>query len=98
MNCAMMCPNQAHKYGNFIDDIPPHLDNTGTVIFTIIDGYFSFPLEQYGLTPYIHLRRPSKEKLDHCSIIYITDEENGRPTRHPTIFLRSIQHQHSTWR
>ena len=75
MKHSLFSPNQDHKYSYIIDYIPPHLDHTGTATFTITAGYYAFPIEEYGLTTYIHLRHLSEEKVEHCSIIYITDED-----------------------
>ena len=58
---------------------PRHLDHTGTGTFTITAGYYNFPLKQYGPTAYIHLRRPSEDKLEHYPIIAITDEDEWEP-------------------
>ena len=35
MDNALLCPNQAGEYGTIIDDIPPHLDHTGSGTFSI---------------------------------------------------------------
>ena len=94
----MLGPKQARENGTIIDDIPPLLDYTGTVTLTITAGYFDFPLEKYGLTAYINLRRPSEEELEHFPIMDITYEDEWDPYKAPKTFMLSIQHQYSTRR
>ena len=79
MKHAMLWPNQDRENGTIIDDTPPHLDYTGTVTFTIASGDFDSPLEKYGLTAYINLRRPSEEETENCPIIDITYEDEWDP-------------------
>ena len=79
MKHAMLCPNQYCDHGTIIEEIPPQLDHTVTVIFTITDGYYDLHIEQYGSTAEIHLIRPSEDKLEHHPIIDITDEDEWDP-------------------
>ena len=92
MKRALLWPNQDHDYGTIFGNTPPHLDHMGTVTFTITSGDYNFPLEQYGITAYINLRRSLEEEPEYCPIVYITDEDKCAPYKDPTIFLLSIQH------
>ena len=79
MDNALLCPNQARECGTIIDDIPPHLDHTGTGSFSIISEEQEFHLERHGPTAYIHVRRPTDNELMHCPIIDITEEDHWEP-------------------
>lgn len=79
MDNALLCPNQACEYGTIIDDIPPHLDHTGSGTFSITSDSHEFHLKQNGPTAYIPVRRPTDEELEHCPIIDITEENNWEP-------------------
>ena len=50
MDNALLCPNQAREYGTIIDDVPPHLDHTGSGTFSILSDDNEFQLQQHGPT------------------------------------------------
>ena len=79
MDNALLCPNQACEYGTIVDDIPPHLDQTGSGTFSIMSEENEFQLQQHGPTAYLQVRRPTIEELAHCPIVDITEEHNWDP-------------------
>ena len=79
MENALLCPNQAREFGTIIDDIPPHLDHTGTGTFSISADECEFHLQAYGPTAYLAVRRPTEEELEHCDIVDITEEHDWDP-------------------
>ena len=79
MKNALLCPNQAREHGTIIDDIPQHLDHTGSSTFSVEAEDYSFPLQRHGPTAFIQMRRPTQEELDHCPIVDITDEDEWDP-------------------
>ena len=79
MKNALLCPNQAREYGVVVEDVPPHLDHTGSGSFSIMTSGHSFKLERNGPTACLHVRRPTNEELENIDIIDITDEHEWQP-------------------
>ena len=98
MENALLCPNQAREQGIIVDDVPAHFDHTGASTFSVIAGDVQLPLNQNGPTSYLHLRRPTKQELDHLydEVIDITNEHKWNPykTSQPTTYdVASLSHK-----
>ena len=79
MKNALLCPNQARENGIVINDVPPHLDHTNQITFSIITGDHELQLEQFGPTAFIYLRRPTEDELETLAPVDITGEEEWDP-------------------
>ena len=95
MKHALLCPNQARENGVIIDDIPHHLDHTGTSTFSIDVGEYNLPLHRHGPTAYVPLRRPTEDELNHCSIVDITEEEEWDPYKNSHVYAVNSISTHS---
>ena len=91
MEHSLLCPNQARAFGTIVDDVPPHLDHTGCSTFSLCTGNHSFPLESYGPTAFLRVRRPTDEELSTLQPIDITDHTGWDP--YPQQLLASMDHE-----
>ena len=90
MDNSLLCPNQAREFGTIIDDVPPHLDHTGTGTFSITSDDSEFHLLQHGPTAYLPVRRPTEEELEHCTIVDITEEHDWDPYKGSSSTINAI--------
>jgi hypothetical protein len=79
MGNPLLCPNQARVNGTIVDDVPPHLDHTGSSTFALHVGDIMFPFQPFGPTAYLHVRRPTDEELNSLPILDVTDEHGWDP-------------------
>ena len=85
MKNALLCPNQARAFGTIVEDIPPEYDPTGYSRFAIIAPdaeSTSFPLQRFGPTAYLQVRRPTQSELTTLNPIDLTEEEEWVPYPH----------------
>lgn len=82
MKQGLLCPNQAREFGTIIDDVPVELDHDGRSTFSIIapnHDETQFPLQRFGPTAFLQVRRPTDEELDTLKVIDLTEEEDWNP-------------------
>jgi hypothetical protein len=83
MKNALLCPNQARAFGIIIEDTPLEYDDTSRFAIIASDTEnTTFPLQRYGPTAYMHVRRPTEEELTTITPIDLTEEEEWNPYPH----------------
>jgi hypothetical protein len=74
---TLLCPNQMRVNGIHVDDIPMHLapsSKPSTHSIHCPDDNFNIPLFLKGIFSYFPSRTPTKDELETCKHIYLTND------------------------
>ncbi len=77
-NC-LLCPNQCRENGIIIHDVPRRFDPDSPFSIDIPSEELSLPLQQYGPTAYLRVRKPTREEIDECTHIELSDDAPWDP-------------------
>ena len=101
-NC-LLCPNQCRSHGVVIDDRPPEFEPKSDFSIHVPEEEVTFPLNRYGPTSYLRVRRPTKLELEECTHIELTEDstwdpygEMGDDPRFDLLKLESIIRENNT--
>lgn len=79
---TLLCPNQLRYNGVTVDDCPKHLaprDNPSTHSIFIPDQQVRVPLRLVGPVSVFDTRTPTKEEIDTCKWVTLTNDEHWDP-------------------
>jgi hypothetical protein len=79
---TLLCPNQMRAFGLHVDDIPMHLapsTKPSTHSIHCPDENFNIPLHLKGIFSYFPSRTPTREEVETCKHIHLTNEHVWDP-------------------
>jgi hypothetical protein len=78
---VLMCPNQVRSNGLVVDDCPRHLSANKSSTHSIHDPASDrrLPLKLRGVISYINVRKPTREEIESCDTIHMTEEREWNP-------------------
>jgi hypothetical protein len=79
---TLLCPNQLRYYGIDVDDIPIHLapkNKPSTHSIRATEDDFNIPLSLNGIISYFQTRTPTRQELDTCKWITLTNPNTWEP-------------------
>jgi len=85
MKNTLLCPNQLRSNGIIVDECPKHLapvENPSSHSIYSVQDELRIPLILKGVTSGFHSRTPTKDEIDNCKWIYLSNEHYWDPHSH----------------